>query len=434
MARFGIPLALALLVFPRMAWGGAAFGGMGGVGIGIADPSGDLSVNPATAAADLRSEEGVARVGMAWERLTFAGSAYNRDGKTVSVFTIARNMGWSFVTPALTANGGRAGFGSWQVSGRGLEVDEPLDLSLPLRPGLLPLSASYFKGTTELKQRESLDVVGAVWIQPIGARLSQFAVGAGYASLAAHGTVKVTGIDPVYQYQDSLARVASRKSLTGPVVMAGFFYRPVREGSIGIGLLYTGAMRGKVWEQSEGGPLYMDTLSRPAQLRVGLGGFFTVIQGLNVAVDLEFAGENRPKAGTLFAGTGAARSSSEYSDATFALRAGMEYQLRFWDFDIPVRTGFFTSPDPLPASTVGLGASSVADFRPVSFKQDVTGVTFGTGWSSKGLRADVALMWLMVTTHVKLAGAAGTVDSGDVRSSLGAVGSVALVFKHLPFE
>jgi hypothetical protein len=145
-------------------------------------------------------------------------------------------------------------------------------------------------------------------------------------------------------------------------------------------------------------------------------------------------GESRPPAKTLFAGTGAARSSSEYADASFSLRAGLEYRLLFWDFDIPVRAGFFSDPDPLPAPTAGLGAASVSDFRPVPFKQDVTGVTFGTGWSSRGLRADLAVMWLMVTTHVKVQGAAGTVDSGDVRSSLGAVGSVALLFKKTPLE
>ena len=439
MARFGIPLALSLAFVSRLAWGGAAFGGMGGVGVGIADPSGDLSVNPATAAADLRSEEGVVRVGMSWERLTFAGNAYNRipGQKTVSTFTVARNMGWSFVTPALVESDGRIGFGSWPVFGRGLDMNEALDMSLPLRPGLPMLKDVFTQsttGTTELKQRESLDVVGAVWIQPIGARLSQFAVGAGYASLSSFGSVRVAATEPVHQNQYSLAHVVSHRDLTGPALMAGFFYRPLKEGSVGVGVLYTGKMNGKIWGQSEGGPVYTDTMSRPAQLRLGLGGFFSMFQGLNVAVDVEYSGENRSPARTLFAGTSAAYSASEYSDATFALRAGLEYQLRFWDFDIPVRTGFFTCPDPLPANTSGLGADSVSDFRPVSFKQDVTGVTFGTGWSSKGLRADVALMWLMVTTHVRLRNAVGFVDSGDVRSSLGAVGSVALVFKKTPLE
>jgi hypothetical protein len=332
----------------------------------------------------------------------------------------------SVVSPVLGS--GRIAFGVWQLDRHVLELEESLDLGLSLSPGGPPLSGQYESGSVIMRYDEGLNAVGAVWIQQATGGNNQFAVGVAYLNMTARGTA---GARAVLSYDGSLtplSNVALRRDMSGPALVAGFFYRPVTEGSLGVSLLYAGEMRGDVWEQSEGGPSYRDSVTRPAQLRLGLGGSFTVVPRLTAAVDLKYASESRPGGAVLFAGTRVARSSSEFADAVFCIHAGVEWRLRLRTLELPVRFGFFSRPDSLPVQSAGLDVGAVSQIRPASFRQDVTGVTAGSGWERFGLRADLALVWMMINTRVKLSGPTGPVDSGDVRSSVGAVGSLAFRF------
>jgi hypothetical protein len=188
-------------------------------------------------------------------------------------------------------------------------------------------------------------------------------------------------------------------------------------------------MSGYAWEQEEGAPAVRGATARPAQLRAGVGGSFKLLDALFVAVDLAFSGEIRHSE-TRFPGTAAARVVTEQADPTFAIRAGAEYRLDTPRGEFPLRAGFFTRPDPLPALASGGNAGSVAGFRVAGFKQDVTGFTLGTGWERGALGLDLAGAWLLVTTHTRVEprGGGAPRDAGDVRSTLGAWASLTLRF------
>jgi hypothetical protein len=69
---------------------------------------------------------------------------------------------------------------------------------------------------------------------------------------------------------------------------------------------------------------------------------------------------------------------------------------------------------------------------PVPFRQDITGYTFGTGWEYSALRLDLAMVWMQVDTRTSVLSATGsTVESGDVRSAFGVVGSMSLIIGGL---
>ena len=424
----GAILAIALAVLPAPALAGSAFAGMGGVGVGIADPSGELSENPATAAAaGVDRSAGLVHLGGGGARMTFAGRVYNSGGNTTGSFASAWGLGWSAVSPVV--NEGRVGVGVWQVDRHDFELDESLDISISGAPGSPPLSNDYARGRTRVVQGDALHAVGGVWIQPLADGNQQVAAGVLYLNqtgrgrLAVHGERADTGNDAVLRVMNS------RRSLNGFGAVAGYFYRPLPDGSLGLSLTYLGPLEGRIWEQDEGGPLLSDDARRPAQFRVSAGGAFRIAKWFTVAVDMRYAGEVRGSS-TLFAGTPAARIVEEFSDATFAIHAGAEYRLPLFFGDMPVRMGYFNRPDPLPAATSGAGASSLAGFRLPSVKQDVTGFTIGTGYTRSSVSVDAALMYLLVNTHTKLMlpGGIRPVDSGDVRSSYGAVASMTIRF------
>ncbi len=404
-------LVLALLLMPAAASAGAAFAGMGGVGVGIPDSSGDLADNPA-ALAGVSREEGVVHLGASWHRSVFAGSAFNQQVTTLSHFPVAQGLGWTMITPTL--GNGRIGFGVWQLDRRTLELDEPLDLTLPLSPSGQPLSDTYFQGMTRLRQDELLNAFGAVWIQPMLGGSQQFALGVAYLNLASFGLVEVGADRDVDGGHESLTRLAVRQDLRGFALLFGFFYRPLPAGSVGVSLQYESKLKGPVFEQAEGGKLSQARATRPEKIRVGLGGSFAILPHLTAAVDLKYLSP---------------LSATPSLDAVSIFHAGVEYRIQFPRFELPVRVGFFNKPDALPVQPAGLEATAVTQFGPKSFKQDVTGFSLGSGWERGGLRADLALLWLLVTTHVKReGGAVSQVSSGDVRSTFGAVVSLSLKF------
>jgi hypothetical protein len=352
---------------------------------------------------------------------------YNLGAATNDSFASVDGLGWSVVSPVV--NEGRIGLGLWQMDRHVLALDEALDLSLARAPGGPALSGSYDQGRTLVSEDEALYAAGGVWIQPLGDGDQQLAAGVLYLDQTGRGRLRVSGENTLTGVQEPLRDMAARRTMNGFGLTVGYFYRPLPDGSLGISVTYLGSMTGHIWEQDEGGPLFTDRLTRPAQTRIGIGGSFKVATGLVVAVDMRYAGEVRGSA-TLFGGTAASRAVNEVADATFAIHAGVEYRLPLFLGDMPLRVGYFNRPDPLPASTAGAGAGAVSAFLLPSIKQDVTGFTIGTGFTRSSVSFDVALEYLLVTTHTKLLlpGALATVDSGDVRSTLGGVASVTLRF------
>lgn len=418
-------LAFALLFVPETVKAGAAFAGMGGVGVGIADSSGNLADN-AAALSDVSHAEGVVHLGGSFRQVTYAGSMFNRHVTTVARLPLAEGLGWTLVTPRVA--GGRLGLGAWQMERHALELREPLDLGLSHVPGYPPLSARYYEGSSYLKQDEMLNAFGVVWIQPVGGHDQQVSLGVAYLDLVGEGLVEADAEVRGIGSTEMLRRLAQRRSLRGFALFAGYFYRPVETGSLGASLEYSGRLKGDIWEQHEGGPLYRDEISRPGRLKFGVGGAFTLFSSLTAAVDVRYAGESDREGKWLFSSAPARRYATEFSDSTVALRAGLEYRLGFEDFDLPLRIGFYNEPDPAPVRAAGTGASAVTDFFPASFKQDVSAFTFGGGWEQGALRADLAILWMSVNTYVRREVTGSEVSSGDVRDSLGVVGSVSLRF------
>lgn len=411
---------------PSAARSGAAHAGMGGVGIGIPNRSGDLSDNPAAAAAGgVDRAEGLVFAGAGLTRLTFAGRAYHPLLTTEDSFWTAFGHGFSVVTPVI--GGGRAGLGIWQVDRHALALDEPLDTGLSGGTGDPPLSGAFTSGRVELRQDEGLYVAGLTWLQAMGDGDQHVSLGAGWAHLTARGTLDVTALRTQDELDVGLRRIARRMNLQGAAIQLGWFYRPVADGSLGASILYLTPLSGYVWEQWDGLPVWRDGWKRPAQMRLGLGGAFDVHSTLTVAVDLKYSAETDQTA-TVFRGTAGQRALREKSDPAFAIHAGLEWRAPLARSELPLRLGFFTRPDPLPASPAAAGGSAVSEFTFAPVRQDVTGFSIGTGRSRAGYSIDGALLWLLVNTHTRLRSATGgpDVDSGDVRSTFGAVLSLTL--------
>lgn len=428
MGLMGWVLVLVLAVAPAPACAGAAFAGMGGVGCGIADTSGDFSDNPAAVAATgVDRGWGIVHLSGGFSRLTFAGSVYNIGVKTTGSFPAASGLSWSVVTPDL--NEGRVGIGIWQVDSHVFDLSEPLNLSLPMTSGGPALSDTYEAGQARVIQDEALYAAGGVWIQPLGDGNQQIAAGALYLNQTGRGRLQVTANRKDTGDADPLRNMMMHRSLNGFGMMAGYFYRPLPDGSLGVSLTYLGSLAGHIWQQEAGGPLFSDHDQHPSQMRISIGGSFKVTTGLIVAVDMRYAGEVKGSA-TLFGGTSAAAAVNEVTDPTFAIHAGAEYRLPLFLGEMPLRIGYFNRPDPLPATTVSAGMTPVAGFGLPSVKQDVMGITIGTGLTRMSASIDLGLQWLLVNTHTKLLlpGASAPVDSGDVRSSYGAVASFTLRF------
>ena len=418
-------LAIILVLMPAVAPAQGPFAAMGGVGVGIADSSGDLLENPA-AFSDVPADEGRLHAAVSWRNLTFSGRALNASRDTDAYFGVAAPLGLSIVTP-LTGPG-RVGIGVWQVNNRVLELDEPVDIGIPLVPGGSPLSSSYDGGVSRLRQYEGLFAAGAAWIQPFSNGEYQVSLGINAYNLTGRGLVDVNMVDAVDGDLVTVYRMASHRNLNSLGLSAGFFFRPMAEGSLGLNLTYIGSMTGHIWEQSEGGQVFKDEIGRPSQLRIGLGGSFVVIRGVLLALDLKLSSDARYEK-VIFKGTPAERIYKETGASSFAIQGGAEYWVEYEGKSIPLRGGFFVEPDPLPSPIAGQGIAAVSDFRPVPFMQDVTGITVGTGCHLAGLRVDAALVWAMVNTRVKFEGATGPVESGDVKNTCGAVASLSFDLK-----
>ena len=288
-------------------------------------------------------------------------------------------------------------------------------MGLSRQPGSPLLSAKYLEGTTRVNRTASTHAIGAAWIHANADGDQQLAGGLAYVNTTSRGSLEVTAINGYDGTIEPLRRAAIRASASGIAVLAGYFFRPVPDGSLGVNMRFTGPLHGRVWTQEDGTALVAVDTTLPAQLAAGVGGSFKMLPQLLGVVDLKFTG------GTTQAGVVTA-------EPAFSIRAGAEWTLRLTGGDLPLRAGFFTRPDALPATAVTTNPTSVdgMDLSP-PFRQDLLGFTAGSGWARGGLRADLALVWLLANTHVKTRDAGGTViDSGDVRNAFGVVGSVSL--------
>jgi len=410
-------LAVVLVCWlPRIALAGAAAAGMGGASVGLPDATGDVTENPATAAmGGVDHGEGLVHLGGSVDRMAFSGRIFNKDVVTQASYIVPEGLDWTVVTPQLGS--GRLMAGVWETERLVVHVDEPLNLSLARQPGGPPLSDTSLSGTVRLREDAASTAVGAAWIQPDAEGDQQFSAGLAWLSTTARGSLEVTAVNLYDGSTEPLRRSAERSSAGGVALQAGYFFRPVPDGALGISLLYAGEQRGRIWLQDDGGSLVTLDGTRPSQLFAAVGGSFRLLPQLLGAVDLKYRG------GTTQAGVVTA-------EPVFAIRAGLEYVAKLERGDLPLRAGFFTRPDALPATLAAPDVSSVSEMT-VSppFRQDILGFTAGTGWIRGGLKADLALVWMLADTHVKSRDAAGTlVDSGDTRSAFGAVGSLSIVF------
>lgn len=419
-------LSLPFILFAVTARAGAPLAGMGGVGIGIGSNTADISDNAAASTADLRRSEGAMTGGIAWRRLEFSGGILNRNETTRGAFDATDPVDWSFATPSFGR--GRLAAGAWEVDRRGVRLMEPLDLTLAITPGGSPLSSQYWGGTAYLKEDEGTYAVGAEYVWAIDGGNHAFSVGGAWLMRSVREVLGV-GSEPISQEGVFIAlrTMERREELAGPGLLLGYFFRPVPGGSVGLSALLAGQMTGQIWEVEDGGPLRDNRIHRAPQARFGAGGSLTILENWTAALDLRYSGGVSSEE-TLFFGTPAERKATETADSTFSAAAGVEYRLRFPRWSLPVRAGFYTKPDPAAASTAGLGADSVKELVPASFKQDLMAVTLGTGFEGDDFRADIALMWLLVDTRIKLARPAGAVESGDTRNSIGAAASISMMF------
>ena len=412
-------MAAFLLSVPAQA--GVPLAGMGGVGTGIATATGDIADNPAASSSGLRRHEGAFSAGASWLRLGFSGYGINTAEKTTSWFQSGSGLSWGMVTPMLGAGRGRLALGSWQLERRVLDLDESLDLSMASSPGGSALSTQYFSGLSRLKQDEFLYAHGFSWVQTVLGGDHTVAVGAALLEYGSSESLEVTG-DSLTEKDvvTGLRRISRRSEMLGPGIMLGWHYRPVPGGSIGARLLYAGKMTGRTWEQVDGGPVRDDGISRGPQPRLSVGGSFILFDAMTAALDMNYCGGIQADK-TLFAGTAQERKYREKSDAIFSVSAGAEYLFRMKRADLPLRLGFFSRPDGMPSVVSGtLPPASVQQLVPAPFRQDLMGITAGTGLETGPLRVDIALAWLMVDTRVMVPGPAGYVEEGDVRSSVGA--------------
>lgn len=420
-------LVMAMLVLGSSAWAGAPYAGMGGVGIGTGSASGDQSDNPSASCADLFRYEGAVFGGAQWRRLAFRGGIMNGRQDSAGEFNSGDASGWGFVTP--TMGRGRFSAGAWELDRRGIRLFEPLDLSLTLSPSGIPGATDFYAGESYLWQDEGLYALGVSYVVPLGVGNHIFSLGGAWFIYSSRSILE-TGAEPllIEGGWTSVRTVERRRDLAGPGLMASYFFRPIPAGSVGLSALWVGRLTGRAWEKEDAGEFRADGYAREPQMRFGAGAAITVLRDITASLDLRYSGGVSSK-NTLFAGTPDVRVVEEEADAVFSASAGAEYRMRFTRFSVPLRLGFSTQPDPAPSSTSGLGSKSIHDLVPPSFRQDLTVFSAGTGFEGGGMRADLAVMWLIVDTRVrKSASDGGTVESGDARNSLGASLSVSMRF------
>ena len=424
-------LAVFLLSVPVRA--GVPLAGMGGVGTGVASSTGDIADNPAASSVNLRRHEGAFSAGASYLRLVFSGNALNPSERTTSAFYSANPLSWSMVTPVLGSGRGRLGAGSWQLDRRELQLKEKLDLSMASSPGGQPLSTDFFSGLSRMKQDESLYAHGISWIQPVFGGDHIISLGGALITQSSQETLLVTAEPLTVEGVDvNLREVQRRREMYGAGLTLGWHFRPVPGGSIGAGLLYAGKMSGKIWEVSDGGPLLADGITRSPQIRFSAGGSFSLFDAMTAALDLRYCSGVKTEE-TLFGGTPSAWKYAENSDAVFSMAVGGEYRIRIDEYQVPLRIGFFTKPDAVPARSAGtVPVSSVKELDAPPFRQDLMGVTAGVGFESGQVRADLAAAWLVVNSPVSSAGATGEVESGDARNSLGIYLSISSKFGGMP--
>ncbi len=419
-AALGILIGVAL--FP-----GAASGGMGNTGVGVPDSTGNISDNPAAAAASgIRFDEAAVYSELSWSRMAFAGNVFNPASAVNAKFDLFSGLQFSAVSPQIKS--GRIGAGLWQLERRALEFEEPLNLALSLTPAIpAPLSGSYETARTDLGQSEETYALGAVWIQELPVVGMRAALGGAYVTHALRSSIQARGLSLLTGDEEQIFRLVSRRNLDGFAAVAGFFYRPFPDYSFGVSFMHVGPLSGQVVEQAEGGPLYIDRLKRPSQARIGVGGAVTMMTDLLISAEFHYLAGIDMTA-TLFSGTPAEVSFREKSETGIGARLEAAYPVRIAGVRIPLRAGFFMQPDALPAQTDGIAVSALSQFRPVSFVQDVLGWTVGGTWEEENLKLTVSLYWLQVNTHVKQQSPSGWVDSADARNSLGASAGVSLRF------
>jgi len=422
-------LSLSLLLAASAAFAGAPHAGMGGGGTGNPGPTGDLSDNPAAAAAAADRDEGVLHAGGTWQSLVFSGRALNPTESTVARFQDAEGLSWGIVTPELGL--GRLGLGAWQVDRRVLEISEDLPLATPFIPGGAALGASHEKAWTNLSEDDGLWAVGGAWINALASGQHNIAVGTAFLTERHRAKVEAFGVRRSDGGTEALRRLTVHRDLDGFAFLFGYLYRPMPEGSLGFSVMSMGELSGPVLVQADGEPLYRDDLVRPGRLIASVGGAVTIMGNITAAVDFRYS-EDSVTSATLFKDTPVQTAFLEKSEAVFSVSGGIEYRLHFRDKVFPLRAGFFTRPDPQPASRAGVGVPAVVALVPVPFRQDITGYTFGTGWEYSALRLDLAMVWMQVDTRTSVLSATGsTVESGDVRSAFGVVGSMSLIIGGL---
>ena len=418
--------ALGILVWVAF-FPGAACGGMGSTGIGTPDSVGNISSNPAaTAASGIRFDEAAVYSEISWSRMAFAGNVFNPASSVDARFDLFSGLQFSAVSPQIKS--ARIGAGLWQLERRALELEEPLNMALALSPSApAPISGSYESARTGLIQSEETYALGAVWIQELPFVGMRAALGGAYVTHALRSSIEARGLSLLTGDEEQIFRLVSRRNLDGFAALAGFFYRPFPDYSFGVNLMHVGPLSGKVVEQAEGSPLYIDQLKRPAQVRIGVGGAVTMMTDLLISAEFHYLAGIDMTA-TIFSGTPAEVSFREKSETGIGARLEAAYPVRIAGIRIPLRAGFFMQPDALPAQTDGIAVSALSQFRPVSFVQDVLGWTIGGTWEEENVRLMVSLYWLQVNTHVKQQSPSGWVDSADARNSLGASAGVSLRF------
>ena len=425
-------LSLSFLFAASTALGGAPHAGMGGGGTGNPGPTGDLSDNPAAAAAAADRDEGVLHVGGNWQSLVFSGRALNPVDSTVARYQDAEGLSWGIVTPELGL--GRLGLGAWQVDRRVLEIEEDLPLATPFSIGGAPIGADHEKAWTNLSEDEGVWAVGAAWITALASGQHNVALGTAYMVERDRSKVEAFAVRRSDGGTEALRRLRIARDLDGFAFLFGYLYRPMPEGSLGFSVMSIGELAGPVLVQADGEPLYRDELVRPGKLIASVGGAVTILGNITAAVDFRYS-EDSVTTATLFKDTPVQVALLEKSEAVFSVSGGLEYRLHFHDKIFPLRIGFFTRPDSQPASRAGVGIPAVAALVPVPFRQDVTGYTFGTGWEYSALRLDLAVVWMQVNTRTNVLSETGaTVESGDVRNGVGVVGSMSLIIGGLGFE
>ncbi len=398
---------------------------MGVTGIGLPDDGGDLAGNPAAMGSGLDLGQGAVHACISWSHLSLESAGLNTAVVSKRDMDMFSGRGFSAVTPRLGQ--GRIGAGVWQMDRRAFEMAEPLDLELKLFPGATEtLSSRYSGGDTKLREAEELYAAGVVWVHELFSGSLQVAAGGAHFMQASRGSIEAAALESGTGDEVSVLRFSTRRVLRGWGGLAGLFYRPVVDACVGVSVTCIGPLRGDVRAQSQGEDAWRDTMKQPARQRIGVGGSVDV-GGAVIAAEVRYLAGTEVTT-TLFRGTAARRSFTEKAEEAMDIRAGIEVPLRLGSERIPVRAGFFMSPDALPSRTEGFAATALPELNPPAFRQDVVGYSLGGGLVRGPLSADLAFVLLQVQTRVKQQGPAGWVEITDASTGFGAVASVSFRF------